>query len=337
MPLIALPPAPVKLVAEGAPRFGLWSGPVADATLSALAAPFARSAFARLLVEKQWVYTLVSTPELFLCIAIIDAGIVHSCFLGLFDRKSRTLLADTSVVLPGLGLVKIGEQPTSLSARIWGPNVQATIVRNGDGATVHADIKGTEVALRLDGRAEPASLSACADLGAGRFNFTQKRVGLVAEGTIRHAGRTMAVERGYAGLDFTHGYLRRKTDWRWAFGMGSVSGRQVAFNFSDGFLGSAPSENTVWLDGVAHATGAITFQFDVSNSSTPWLIRSDDGTVDLEFIPEGQRAQKVWTPLMASAYVQPFGSFRGRIRTPRGEVIALDEIAGVTEDHSATW
>ena len=201
---------------------------------------------------------------------------------------------------------------------------------------VRASLKGVEVDLQLDDSgAQPAS--ACADLGNARFDFTQKRVSLRARGTVRHGGRTMQVENGLAGLDFTHGYLRRETRWRWAFGMGEAAGHQVAFNFSEGFLPGDLSENVVWIDGVPQSIGPVAFQFDASTPSAPWLIRARSGAAALEFAPEGQRAQKVWTPLMSSAYVQPFGSFRGTLQLASGETLAIEKLAGVTEDHAAVW
>jgi len=341
--IVALAAAPARLVVSGAPLFGSWRGGVTDASLDGLAPPFARGFLGRKQVEKKWLYTLVATPDLFFCLAIIDAGFLHSAFLSLFDRKSRTLLADKSVVLPGfLGRVKVGEQPSALYARIAAPGCNASIVRlggasteqQGNGVQVHALLGGVEAELRLESLDEPAAMSACADLGDGRFDFTQKRTGLTASGTIAHRGRTFRVECGRAGLDLTHGYLRRETSWRWAFGMGEATGRKLAFNFSEGFV-SGGAENVLFLDGAPHAAGPIAFSFDPKDPGAPWHLRGDG--LELEFTPEGHRAQNVSTPIASSRYVQPFGSFRGHLTHPSGERISLEGIPGVTEDHSARW
>ncbi len=340
---VALVAAPPKLVVSGAPLFGTWRGSVLDASLDGLSPPFARGMLGRKRVEKKWVYTLVATDELFLCLAIIDAGFLHSAFLGLFNRKARTLLADKSVVLPGLlGRVKVSEQPGSLYARIAAPGTNASIARLGEpsngrqesGVQVHALLGGVEADLRLESLDEPAPLSACASLSDGRFDFTQKRVGLTASGTIAHRGRTFRVENGRAGLNFTHGYLRRETSWRWAFGMGEASGRKLAFNFSEGFV-SGGAENVLFLDGAPLGAGPIAFSFDPKDPRAPWHLRGEG--LELEFTAEGQRAQNVSTPIAASRYVQPFGSFRGHVTHPSGERISLEGIPGVTEDHSARW
>jgi len=328
-----LPPCPVALVVSGAPQFGLWQGSIGNASFADLRAPYARKFLSRKLIEKKWIYTLVATPELFLCLAIIDAGPIHSCFLGLFDRAQKKLIADINVVLPGL-FARVSDQPSSLFATLSAPGTHASIEKLGAGAQVHVRIGDTTVDLRLDSIAEPLPVSACADLGDARFDFTQKRAGLTAHGTVVHARRSFRVEGGRAGLDFTHGFLQRKTAWRWAFGMGEAQGRKLAFNLSEGFLKTG-SENILFLDGEPLSLGPVHFSFDSKNSSAPWNIRGDG--LELVFTPEGNRSQNVWTPLMSSRYVQPFGAFAGHLTTPSGSVLTLAGIDGVTEDHAAKW
>jgi hypothetical protein len=61
-------------------------------------------------------------------------------------------------------------------------------------------------------------------------------------------------------------------------------------------------------------------------------VRSENGSVDLTFQPEGHRAQKVDLKLISSRYVQPFGTFSGSLQG-----IAVEGLPGVAEDHAALW
>jgi hypothetical protein len=332
MPSILLQ-APTTLVPAGKPLFGLWKGTIGNASFAGLQPPFGRNLLARKLIEKKWLYTLVATPELFFCMAIIDAGALHSAFLALFDRKSRTLIADFNVVLPPL-FARVSEQPSALHASFSAPGARASIEQLGSGVRVSARVDGCDVDLRLESIDEPRCASACADLGNARFDFTQKRCGLTAGGTIVHQGRTFAVENGRAGLDYTHGYLKRETAWRWAFGMGESAGRKLAFNFSEGFLETG-SENTLFFDGAPCSVGPIQFEFDAKNVNASWTLRGDG--VELVFTPEGARRQNTWTPLLHSRYVQPFGSFSGYLTSATGARLEVQSLAGVTEDHAAKW
>ncbi|HYA67208.1 MAG TPA: DUF2804 family protein, partial [Acidimicrobiales bacterium] len=116
------------------------------------------------------------------------------------------------------------------------------------------------------------------------------------------------------------------TEWRWA----SASGNGVALNLTEGF--TAPTENVVWNGGRLESVGPVRFAFDRENPASPWRITGPDGGVDLAFAPEGHRQESRNLVLAASHYLQPFGTFRGRI----GGVV-IDGLVGVTEDHVARW
>ena len=337
-PLAALPAAPARLVDGGGPRFGIWSGTVADATLGGLRDPWPRG-LARLLMEKKWVYALVASPEAFFCLAIVDAGILHSGFCGVLDRKTGALLLDENPVLPPFCASVADDPGPGLRARLFGPGVRAEVLSTG-GAARTVRISGrwgkASLDLTLDGARAPAPLSVCADLGGQRLDFTQKSPLLAATGTVTIEQRVLRFDGAPAGLDFTHGFLKRRTDWRWAFAAGECGGRPVAFNFSEGFLGPGSPENAVWLDGAPTDAGDVAFSFDPKDPRSPWSLRG--AGLLLEFTPEGQRAQDVNVlGLLASRYVQPFGTFRGHVTAPDGARVAIDGLAGVTEDHSAIW
>ena len=113
-------------------------------------------------------------------------------------------------------------------------------------------------------------------------------------------------------------------------------GRTVAFNLSEGFLPGSP-ESAVWVDGPPCGAGPVHFEGDFSDRDAPWHIRSADGGLDLVFTPEGRRAQNIDLKLVASRYVQPFGTFRGHLTAASGERIEVEGLPGVTEEHSARW
>ena len=152
-----------------------------------------------------------------------------------------------------------------------------------------------------------------------------------AEGEVRSANVRFLVQGQLAGLDYSHGLFARDTAWRWAFGCGRSGARQVGFNFSEGLL-QGEGENAVWLDGSPRAAGPVSFTFDPASPMGPWSVRSQDGRVDLAFQPEGYRAQAVDLKLIRSQYLQPFGTFSGRL-----DGVQIDGLPGVTEDHTARW
>jgi hypothetical protein len=328
-----LRPAPARIVGhDGVLTTGLFSGAVADASFNGLRAPYAHSFVERRLIEKKWQYVFVATKEMMFCLAVIDTGYLASGICAVFDRGSCRLLADENPVLPPVS-AQIGDQPgEGLSARLTGPGIRARIARSGAEITVRASWSYTEIDLALDVGRAPAPLTAIAPVGpVGRFDLTQKTVLIPAEGEVRAGNIRFPVQGELAGLDFTHGYLARDTAWRWAFATGRVGNHRIAFNFSEGFL-QGEGENAVWIDGDPQPAGKVIFTFDGNAPLSPWRIRSEDGRVDLAFQPEGHRAQSIDLMLIASKYVQPFGSFSGSLHG-----VQVEGLAGVTEDHIARW
>jgi hypothetical protein len=81
----------------------------------------------------------------------------------------------------------------------------------------------------------------------------------------------------------------------------------------------------------------VRFERDPERPLEPWRVRNAEGSVDLTFRPEGQRAQTIDLKLIASRYVQPFGSFSGHVTSATGERVEVRDLAGVAEDHEARW
>ncbi|MGE5047530.1 MAG: DUF2804 domain-containing protein [Deltaproteobacteria bacterium] len=323
--------APERLLdGDGVPRFGLYAGAIADAGLAAL--KDAPGLVQRRLMEKRWQYVFVATPEMMLALAVIDAGYLSSGICAVFDRGSRRLLVDENPVLPPL-CAQVGDSPgKGLSARLFGPRIEARVERTSKNISVKAKWVHAQVDLVLELGRAPPPISAVAPVGVeGRFDFTQKTVLVPAEGEVRSANVRFPVRGQLAGLDYTHGLLARDTAWRWAFGCGRSGSREAGFNFSEGFL-QGEGENAVWLDGEPRAVGPVSFTFDPASPMGPWRIRSQDGRVDLAFQPEGFRAQAVDLKLVLSRYLQPFGTFTGVL-----DGVRIDGLPGVTEDHTARW
>ena len=331
----ALPPAPARLIEEGSPIEGTWAGAIRDARFAGLGPEYAHGLLDRRMVEKRWQALFLATPQAMVSLAIVDGGYLSSGIFSVFDRGARRVLLDSNPVLPPL-FARVDEEPNDgMRAVLDGPRIAARIERSGGRVLATARWGSGALDLSLDARAAPPPLSAALRLGPGRFNFTQKLVGLPAEGEIRVGNVRFPVRGEPAGLDFTHGHLARDTSWRWAFASARQKGRLIGFNLSEGFMQSG--ENAAWVDGAPCAVGPVRFSFEPSAPLAPWRIRSDDGSLDLTFQPEGLRAQKVDLKVIVSKYVQPFGVFSGHLTTAAGERVELDALPGVTEDHTARW
>ncbi len=148
----------------------------------------------------------------------------------------------------------------------------------------------------------------------GRPIWTRKTPATFS-GTVAVGGRRYTFDGAPGLIDESAGYHARHTQWRWTAGVGTTGdGRPVAFNLCEGVHDAvAASERTVWVDGVPHHL-------------------PPDGGAGLAFTAEAARVHKENLLLLATDYVQPFGTFAGTLPVA-GPITGY----GVTERQSVRW
>jgi hypothetical protein len=139
----------------------------------------------------------------------------------------------------------------------------------------------------------------------------------------RLRGTALGREVDLAGLiDESAGRHPRAMSWWWSAGAGElVDGGVVTWNLVDGLHdGAERSERAVWVDGVpAHVP--------------PQPFHGFSGVGGLRFTALATRARTENLLLIASDYVQPFGTFTGTL--PGG--LELEAGQGVMEWHDVRW
>lgn len=156
----------------------------------------------------------------------------------------------------------------------------------------------------------------------GRASIWTRKQPVRARGVVRAGGREIPVDA--PGLvDDSAGHHARRTAWEWCAGAGTgAGGERLVWNLVRGVHDDArASERTVWLDGVARETGPVAFSAAL------------DAVGALRFHEEARRARRDRLVVLASDYVQPFGTFSGTL--PDGTV--LRDGFGVMERHRARW
>jgi len=146
-------------------------------------------------------------------------------------------------------------------------------------------------------------------------------------GSAKIDGRTVEID-SLGVVDDSAGYHARHTDWRWCAGVGEAAdGTPLAFNVVSGVHDApAGSERTLWVGGAARELPPATFADDLS------AVRFAGGEV-LQFSEEARRIRSDDFKIMASDYVQPFGTFSGAL--PGGVDVARGW--GVMERHRVRW
>lgn len=306
---------------------------------------------------KQWHYASVATPRLFLGTVVFDAGYVGVGFAYVVDRRtgqarewSKTIPLARGVTIAANSLDGVSR----MSARGFGAIELGNDASSGR-RTLRIDLEpagerpGLTVDYAMVERADDVEpVIAVGEPAPGRWLYTHKAYGLPAGGTIESGDWRETVAEGEAlgGLDWNRGYRLTETHWNWAAAAGrDARGRTVGFTFTSHRVPGTPAadapetanDSAMWLAGKVVDLPDVRFDYDPANILAPWRIHDRQGLVELDFQPLGERVEDLDLKLIVSRFHQPYGTFRGVLRTPAREEFRIADVFGVTEQHFARW
>jgi hypothetical protein len=273
-------------------------------------------------------------PEIIAGLAIVDLKALANGFFYLYDRKNRRMMEATALS-PFAARTAIGDMPEAPSSTFTSGVL--TIEINGPKVSARAKTFSLDAELDLTG-VKP--LRICTRAGYRGWVYTQKTNPVRVCGSARLDGRSIEIASPatMALTDWTCGFMHRKTFWNWAAIAATLpDGRSLGLNGSCGVNETSFTENAFWIDGVMTKVDTMNFIFDRDNLMNPWQVRSYDGRVNLSFLPEVSRGEKINAGIIASRFTQLVGQFSGIMETEDGEVIRIDNCPGLTEDHYAKW
>ncbi len=298
--------------------------------------------------RKRWHYLSFSSDRYFVALALVDLGYLGNAFVYVIDRESGQMLQTEAVVPLAWGLklatdvrdgqsrwrsagknqVQIDAVPggwrVTLDLRLW-PQGSA---RRGDAVAVLGQWQVAE---------DAQALALLHPFSPTQWAYTHKSMGNLAQGFLQVAG--LRYERSWlVASDWTDSWAQRHTRWNWAsFATLLSDGRRCGLNASAHVYQDEHGqglENAVQIDGRLYLLPHVTMAVPDRPGLAPWRIEGDG--IDLKFQPLGARQQRVNAWILRSAFVQPYGMFRGTIRVGE-ETLVIDDAFGVVEDHDALW
>jgi hypothetical protein len=288
----------------------------------------------------QFQFVGLMCPEIICGIAIVDLKLVSNAFLYVYDFESGKL-RQKSLLQPLGYATSIGLRPDSNEALfVQGKN--RLQLSTGPGGLTEIDVTiGNEVSIQASIQAEKSfsPLRVCSKAGYDGWVYTQKSAGLRASGTVVWDDLKVELEPGtaFGSSDWTAGYMRKDTFWNWACLAGQDDkGRMVGLNLAAGVNETGVTENGLWVNNKFQKLDLAVFDYDRQAPEKEWSVSTSDGRVQLKFVPQGVRQEKINVFVIASNFKQMFGKFYGTVKCGR-ELVKVDGVPGFVEDHYARW
>ncbi|MBO6061784.1 MAG: DUF2804 domain-containing protein [Clostridia bacterium] len=177
------------------------------------------------------------------------------------------------------------------------------------------------------------------------FYYNQKTVAMRASGTVWCDGKKDKFTPGnsYGLLDWGRGVWTYDNTWYWSAAQGMAEGRRFGFNLGYGFGDtSAASENMLFVEGVAHKLDIVEFHIPQREDGSydyeaPWRFTSNDGRLELDFVPIIDRKAKISLGVIMSDQHQVFGRFTGRVVLDGGRELRIENLLGFAEKVRNKW
>lgn len=269
--------------------------------------------------------------------ALVDLKLLGSGFFYLYDFASGHMFEHSFMAPLALG-TRIEPYPEHGSASFSKGPVSMEILPFEGGRAISVTAPGgIHVELTLRGDNDPLRLVCPA--GYNGWVFTRKSAGLPVEGEIRWGNSIWRCDDTARGaIDWSCGFMRRETAWNWASLAGQLpGGRSIGLNLAAGVNETGMTENALWLDGQCQKLGAARFCFNRYDAGSDWQVNTEDGRVDLHFVPAAARKEKLNAGILASNFRQYVGTFNGTVTDAGGKKIAVEGLKGLMEDHFARW
>ncbi|MEI8096208.1 MAG: DUF2804 domain-containing protein [Spirochaetales bacterium] len=297
---------------------------------------------------KEWDYYYVHAGEVGLSVTVADNGYLGFVSVTFFDFAVPCEV--TKAVMVPFPLGKFGMPASSGSGDVVFRNKSLTLEfrRTEGGRTLTIDCDDFAAGQALHGvvhLSQPPGLESLtiATPFAGAplsFYYNQKVNCQPAQGELSFGKRKLVFDPAtcFGVLDWGRGVWTYQNTWYWGSASGLVLGQPFGFNLGYGFGDTAAaSENVVYWKGRANKLDQVTFHLPEDSYLKPWKFTSNDGRLELDFVPVLDRASDTNVLLIRSNQHQVFGRFTGTVVMDDGSSLAVKDLFGFAEKVYNRW
>src|SRR5262249_52862378 len=116
------------------------------------------------------------------------------------------------------------------------------------------------------------------------------------------------------------------------------SGVSFGLNLVEGFneASEEAQENALWLGDRLIPIGRARFEYDTARVLETWRITTEDGAVELRFLPIHAHREERDYKLVKSRFIQPRGFSEGRVGVGKSGFL-MGRLPGVVGDQAFLW
>jgi hypothetical protein len=330
---------PTQLInTKGQAQFGLFENSVhnlnfADYSYRTVMDTLAGK-LSRHFAAKQFQFVSVCGPDWLLAVAIADIRYASSGFAYFFKQGQPTI--ETGILLPLQMGCHMSESPVNGMASLRRGKISWHITPRADTWQLTVNTAEIQAELSLH-KAEQLPLALCGPTAYQGVTYTEKNNALAVTGYLTVAKQTIDLTQALGNYDFSAGFMRRETSWRWASLNTWLDGKKLGFNLAAGVNETGLTENALWFQEQRQHLSSAQFQFDRLDCNSMWQINTLCGEVDLQFTPQFCRQERVQALILASNFRQYVGHFSGELTLLDGRRLTLNHHLGLVEDHYAKW
>ena len=337
---------PQQLLEDGSLQHGVFRQPIPNVNIDQFRVPGTTGWTSRFRL-KQWQHWLISGPDVAFTIAMVHVGYLKLGWIQAIERssgkrwewKAQSPFARCNIAR------SLWEEQSDFKQS--GCSIQFDNHLSTEGHTLHFKGNKTSTQPGITGHlvvSHPLDqvdpLVVCQQNGDDRAMYSHK-VPLPVQGNVTIGDRhfNLSSDNSTAFSDIHKGHYPHHTWWDWAcFAFLDDQGRIVGLNLTHG-LAQNPrryNENAMWLDGQPIRLGLARFQRNRGNLMQPWKVETDCGSVQLDFHPLGGRGENLQLGFISSQFQQLYGHWSGSLRY-RSEVLQVEQVFGLGEDHECHW
>lgn len=175
----------------------------------------------------------------------------------------------------------------------------------------------------------------------GHFYLNQKINCMPVTGRVKIGSRVIEFkpETAFGLLDWGRGVWPFLQSWYWGNGShwlpdGRLFGFEIGWGFGDM---SAASENTLFLDGVAHKIDQVYLEKDPDDYLKPWVFTSNDGRFEMTMTPEFDNFTNLRFLGVGNRCHQVFGKWNGTVGLDDGTKLDIHDMTAFCEFSDNHW